>query len=73
MFLKHVELEDIENNDGWTNKVDIYGYENKVWVMAHGFFKEYPTRDFENTKNKIDSIIAKLKEVSFKIIYIKQY
>ncbi|MFC0476916.1 hypothetical protein ACFFHF_17065 [Robertmurraya beringensis] len=69
MRLKYyVEMKDLSNAEEWSNKIDIYGYENEVTVMAMGFIKTYPITDSVSMVNCINEIVEKLEKVNCVVI-----
>jgi hypothetical protein len=67
-LLYYVEMKDTNNPDEWSNKVDLYGYENQVLAMAMGYSKSVDTNGFEETKTFIDNVVAKLEASDFVVI-----
>lgn len=67
-LIYYVELRDEDNKDEWSNKVDIYGYENKVLIMAMGYSKTIPTKDIDTTIKCIDDVVQRLEKADFVVI-----
>lgn len=67
-LLYYVEMKDTNNPDEWSNKVDLYGYENQVLTMAMGYSESVDTNGLEETKTFIDNVVAKLEASDFVVI-----
>lgn len=61
----YVELKDTSNPDEWSNKLDLYGYDNEVLIMGMGYCNTIPTTDIETTIDSIDEVVSKLTEGDF--------
>jgi hypothetical protein len=68
MLIYYVEMKDTSNLDEWSNKVDLYGYENKVLVMAMGYSKTIDTDCKSTTVDCINDIVTKLESKDFVVI-----
>jgi hypothetical protein len=68
MLINYVEMKDTSNPDEWSNKVDLYGYENRVLVMAMGYSKTIQTDCRNTTVDCINDIVTKLESNDFVVI-----
>lgn len=64
----YVEMKDLNEQEEWSNKIDIYGYESEVTVMSIGFSKTYPITDSVSMVNCINEIVEKLEKVNCVVI-----
>ncbi|WP_374717758.1 hypothetical protein [Neobacillus sp.] len=67
-LIYYVEMMDKNNPDGWTNKVDLYGYEKMVLIMAYGYSKSFHTENEYRTISLIDDTVKKLESADFVLI-----
>jgi hypothetical protein len=67
-LIYYVEMMDKNNRDAWTNKVDLYGYENRVLIMAYGYSKSFHTENEAKTINLIDNTVKRLESADFVVI-----
>lgn len=61
-LLYYVEMKDLSNPDEWSNKIDCYGYENQILIMAMEYSKSIPTLNVEETIAFIDDVVLRLQK-----------